>query len=135
MTFSFMTGVAVSPTTFHFHTPSLDKAMWRVPSKIHTASACVASARMRVLRSQRSAKRKQMHSLTQTQSPLQKKTQDRVTIMDITMVIMANNTLMAMAMAMITTMAITMDIMVGMAVTMDKVSKVSDKIKIKGKII
>ena len=41
------TGVAVSPTTFHFHTPLLDKAMWRVPSKIHTASACVASARMR----------------------------------------------------------------------------------------
>lgn len=40
-------GVAVSPITFHFHTALLDKAMWRVPSKIRTASACVASARMR----------------------------------------------------------------------------------------
>lgn len=40
-------GVAVSPTTFHFHTPLLDRAMWRVPSKMRTASACVGSARMR----------------------------------------------------------------------------------------
>ncbi len=42
--------VAVSPTTFHFHTPSLDKATWRVQSKIPTANASVASAHMRYRR-------------------------------------------------------------------------------------
>lgn len=157
MTFSFMTGVAVSPTTFHFHTALLDKAMWRVPSKIRTASACVASARMRVLRSQRSAHQKQMHSLTQMQSSLLKKTLDMVTIKDITILILGTtntmamamamglavittmartNTLVAMAKAMITTMAITLGIIVVMAVTIDKVSKMSDSKKyLKGKII
>lgn len=128
--------------------------MWRVPSKMRTASACVGSARMRVLRSQRSANRKQMHSLTQTQSGLQKKTLDMVTIKDITILILGTtntmmamamalittmartNTLMAMAMAMITTMAITIGIIVAMAVTIDKVSKMSDSKKyLKGKII
>lgn len=95
-----------------------------------------------------------MHSLTQTQSGLQKKTLDMVTIKDITILILGTtntmmamamalittmartNTLMAMAMAMITTMAITIGIIVAMAVTIDKVSKMSDSKKyLKGKII
>ncbi|KAM8759471.1 selenoprotein Pa isoform 2-T2 [Acanthopagrus schlegelii] len=104
---------------------------------------------MRVLRSQRSAHQKQMHSLTQMQSSLLKKTLDMVTIKDITILILGmamglavittmarTNTLVAMAKAMITTMAITLGIIVVMAVTIDKVSKMSDSKKyLKGKII
>lgn len=101
-----------------------------------------------MLRSQRSAHQKQMHSLTQMQSSLLKKTLDMVTIKDITILIlgttnpMAKATAMAMGLAVITTMArtnamiTTMGIIVVMAVTIDKVSKMSDSKKyLKGKII
>ena len=89
-----------------------------------------------------------MHSLTQMQSSLLKKTLDMVTIKDITILIlgttnpMAKATAMAMGLAVITTMArtnamiTTMGIIVVMAVTIDKVSKMSDSKKyLKGKII
>lgn len=93
-----------------------------------------------------------MHSLTQMQSSLLKKTLDMVTIKDITILIlgttnpMAKATAMAMGLAvittmartnaMITTMATTLGIIVVMAVTIDKVSKMSDSKKyLKGKII
>lgn len=71
-----------------------------------------------------------MHSLTQMQSSLLKKTLDMVTIKDITILILG--TTMARTNAMITTMGI----IVVMAVTIDKVSKMSDSKKyLKGKII
>jgi len=111
MTFSFMTDVAVSPNTFHFHTPSLGKAMWRVQSKVPTANGSVESADMRALSSQRSAQKEQMHSLTLTDYHLQRKTLDMVTIMDTTTVMAT----MGLAMAMMKIMVITRDIMVTMA--------------------
>lgn len=133
MTFSFMTDVAVSPTTFHFHTPSLVKAISRVRSKIRTANAYVRTAVMRALRPQRSVK--QTHSLMQTLLQLWKKTLGMVTIMGITMV-MAMATMgttrvlvpvvSAMAMTMTTTMVITMEIMMAMTMDKVKVSKVLD---------
>eukprot|EP00064_Thunnus_orientalis_P005586 superscaffoldBa00000553_g5600 len=87
----FVTCVAVLPVTFHFHTPSLVKAMLRVRSKIRTANVYVGTAVMRALRSQRSVK--QTHSLMQMLLQLWKKTLGMVTIMGIIMV-------MAIAMAM-----------------------------------
>lgn len=144
MTFSFMTDVAVSPATFHFHTPSLGKAMWRVQSKIPTANGSVASADMRALSSQRSAEKEQMHSLMLTDSHLQRKTPDTdtITIMDTTTVMDTTMVMatMGLAMAMMKIMVITRDtimtmakiaatvitwviiiIIMTMAVTMDKV--------------
>lgn len=139
-----MTDVAVSPATFHFHTPSLGKAMWRVQSKIPTANGSVASADMRVLSSQRSAEKEQMHSLMLTDSHLQRKTPDTdtITIMDTTTVMDTTMVMatMGLAMAMMKIMVIARDtimtmakiaatvitwviiiIIMTMAVTMDKV--------------
>lgn len=121
MTFSFMTDVAVSPATFHFHTPSLGKAMWRVQSKIPTANGSVASADMRVLSSQRSAEKEQMHSLMLTDSHLQRKTPDTdtitITIMDTTTVMDTTMVMatMGLAMAMMKIMVITRDTIMTMA--------------------
>lgn len=104
MTFSFMTGVVVSPTTSLFHTPSLDTAMLRVQLKIPTANAYVESAHMRVLRPQRSAKRRQMHSPMQEVSQLQRVTLDMVTGLIMAMVtIMAITIVMATMVTMVTT--------------------------------
>lgn len=68
--FSFMTDVVVSPTTFLSHTPSSDKVILRVQSKIPTANAFVGTAHMRALRSQRNAQGQQMHSQMQTGSQM-----------------------------------------------------------------
>lgn len=111
MTFSFTTDVAVSPTTFLFHTPSLGKAMWRVLSKIPTANGSVASADMRALSSQRSAEKEQMHSQMLTDSHLQRKTLDMVTIIDTTTVMAT----MGLTMATMKIMVITGDIIMTMA--------------------
>jgi len=123
-----MTGVAVSPTTFHSRTPSSDRVMLRVRSKIPTANAYVGTAHMRALRPQRSAKGKQMHSLMQLLSQLQRKTPDTVTgmvtIMDITTV-MAMGIIMVftpvvLATEVVTTMVITMETMTALAMAMIK---------------
>lgn len=114
-----MTDVAVSPATFHFHTPSLGKAMWRVQSKIPTANGSVASADMRVLSSQRSAEKEQMHSLMLTDSHLQRKTPDTdtITIMDTTTVMDTTMVMatMGLAMAMMKIMVIARDTIMTMA--------------------
>lgn len=158
MTFSSTTGAGVSPTTYRFHTPSLEKDMWRVQSETPTANASVGSAHMRVLRSQRSAKREPMHSLMQTQPHLWKETPDMAitmvtvkgtvkgTVMGMVMgkvtgimEILKVFTPMALAMTMITTMAIMVEIMMATAEAMGsiKLSKEqgSKKLKyLKGKI-
>lgn len=116
MTFSFMTGVAVSPTTFHSHTPSLDKVMLRVQSKIPTANAYVGTAHMRALRPQRSAKRKQMHSLKQMGPQLWRKTLDMVTVMGMVTIM---DITMVMVMATVAIIMVFIPVALAMAMTME----------------